>query len=139
MADEMGLMIWQDMMYACSMYPVNPEFLESVKLETAQQVKRIQYHPSVILWAGNNENEAALRGDWYRTHKNFELYKSDYIKLYVDTIRPVIYKHDDTRPYVVSSPSNGLMTENEGYISKDPYSPLYGDSKSLTIPSDKQS
>lgn len=63
-ADELGLLIWQDFMFACSMYPVSLWFLDSVSEEVRQQVRRIQHHPSVILWAGNNENEAALRGNW---------------------------------------------------------------------------
>lgn len=64
MADEMGIMIWQDFMFACSMYPTKEWFLQSVANEVRQQVRRLQYHPSIIVWAGNNENEAALRGNW---------------------------------------------------------------------------
>lgn len=51
-------------MFACSMYPTSWWFLDSVSTEVEQQVRRLQHHPSVILWAGNNENEAALRGNW---------------------------------------------------------------------------
>ncbi len=47
------------------MYPTGSEFLESVSTEIRQQVRRLQHHPSLLLWAGNNENEAALRGNWY--------------------------------------------------------------------------
>ena len=53
-------------MFACSMYTTEPWFLDSVKTEVEQQVRRLQRHPSVVLWAGNNENEAALRGNWYK-------------------------------------------------------------------------
>ena len=53
-------------MFACSMYTTEPWFLDSVKTEVEQQVRRLQRHPSVVLWAGNNENEAALRGKWYK-------------------------------------------------------------------------
>lgn len=127
LADELGILIWQDFMFACSMYPTNPEFLESVTKEVTQQVRRLHHHPSVVIWAGNNENEAALRGNWYGTSSDFPLYKSDYIKLYVDTIRPVVLAEDTTRPYIVSSPTNGIQSESEGYIAEDPYSPLYGD------------
>lgn len=63
-ADELGILIWQDMMFACSMYPTEERFLESVRTEVEQQVRRLQHHPSVAVWAGNNENEAALRGNW---------------------------------------------------------------------------
>ena len=62
-ADELGILIWQDFMFACSMYPADNRTLTTVAEEVRQQVKRLQYHPSIALWAGNNENEAALRGE----------------------------------------------------------------------------
>lgn len=63
-ADELGILIWHDMMYACSMYPADEQFLETVSIEIRQQVRRLSRHPSVLIWAGNNENEAALRQNW---------------------------------------------------------------------------
>lgn len=52
-------------MFACAMYPANEKFLKNVETEIEQQIRRLQHHPSIILWAGNNENEAALRQNWY--------------------------------------------------------------------------
>jgi beta-mannosidase len=127
LADEFGILIWQDFMFACSLYPTNPEFLQSVKKEVTQQVRRLHHHPSVAIWAGNNENEAALRDNWYGSNSNFQIYRSDYITLYVNTIRPLVLGEDSTRPYIVSSPSNGAKSEEEGYIAQNPYSSLYGD------------
>lgn len=126
-ADELGILVWEDLMFACSMYPVNQDFLDSVKKEIVTQIRRLQHHPSILLWASNNENEKALRDNWYGTASNFDLYKQDYITLYVDTIRPLVLEMDDSRPYVVSSPSNGIKSENDGYISQNPGDPLYGD------------
>ena len=60
-ADEMGILIWQDFMFACSMYPANDADLEKVTAEVRHQVRRLQHHPSIALWAANNENAAALR------------------------------------------------------------------------------
>lgn len=60
----MGIMVWQDMMFACNMYPANDEFLKSVSKEVVQNVRRLQSHPSVVIWAGNNENEVALAQSW---------------------------------------------------------------------------
>lgn len=64
-ADEYGILIWQDMMFACALYPTEPQFLSSVQVEIRQQVRRLQHHPSIALWAGNNENEAAITGLWW--------------------------------------------------------------------------
>ncbi|KAG7173221.1 Beta-mannosidase-like [Homarus americanus] len=50
-ADELGILIWQDSMFACSMYPVNQDFLDTVTQEVETQVRRLQHHPSILLWA----------------------------------------------------------------------------------------
>lgn len=63
-ADEMGILIWQDLMFACAMYETGDNFLKSVSEEITQQIRRLQHHPSIALWAGNNENEAALAQNW---------------------------------------------------------------------------
>ena len=65
----------------------------------------------------------------YGTAGNFDLYREDYILLYVDTIREIVKSEDPSRPFVVSSPSNGRASEDEGYIARNPYSELYGDSR----------
>ncbi|OAD60396.1 Beta-mannosidase [Eufriesea mexicana] len=126
MADEYGIMIWQDFMFACGMYPTTEEFLKSVKEEIIQNIRRLKNHPSIVIWAGNNENEAALYGNWYGTGTK-QIYRTDYIKLYVDIIKKVVEQQDSTRPFVVSSPSNGLYTEKYNYTGKDPYLKLFGD------------
>ncbi|KAI8424942.1 hypothetical protein MSG28_006854 [Choristoneura fumiferana] len=125
--DQLGILIWQDFLFACSMYPADTEFLNSVKVEIEQNVIRLQHHPSIAIWAGNNENEVALRGNWYATSSEFITYKEDYIKLYVNTIKPIVEGLDPGRRYVVSSPSNGKESEQEGYIAQNPYDPSYGD------------
>ncbi|XP_068243151.1 beta-mannosidase isoform X2 [Palaemon carinicauda] len=126
-ADELGLLIWQDFMFACSMYPVDQPFLDNVAEEVRTQVRRLHHHPSILLWAANNENEAALRGNWYGTASDFEKYKADYKKLYVETIRNVTQSLDATRAFVVSSPNNGIESEEEDHVAKHPYSNIYGD------------
>ena len=131
-ADEYGIMIWQDFMFACSMYPTTNLFLDSVKEEVNQNMKRLKHHPSIVLWAGNNENEAALYGNWYGTG-NAQIYKDDYIKLYVDTIKNEAVKVDPLRPFMVSSPSNGLYSEEQNYTESNPYSNFYGDGNFILL------
>jgi len=120
MADEMGLLIWQEMMFACALYPRDEAFLSLVHREVSEQVRRLSTHASIVIWGGNNENEGALR--WYgESRDNPNLYVADYVKLYIDTLRPAIAAADaEARPFVDSSPSNGLL-------SSQPYVKRWGD------------
>jgi beta-mannosidase len=52
LADELGIMIWHDFMFACALYPTHPNFLKSVDTEVVQNVQRLQHHPSIAIWAG---------------------------------------------------------------------------------------
>lgn len=54
--DEFGLLVWQDFMFGCGNYPCWPELLDSIKDEARENVKRLRHHPSIVIWAGNNED-----------------------------------------------------------------------------------
>ncbi len=54
--DEAGILVWQDFMFACGLYPASPEFLESLRLEATDNLKRLRHHPSLVIWTGNNED-----------------------------------------------------------------------------------
>ncbi|XP_058443267.1 beta-mannosidase-like [Malaya genurostris] len=127
LADELGILIWHDLMFACAMYPANDEFLINVANEVHQNVRRIQHHPSVALWATNNENEVALRQNWYGTAFDEEAYIQDYIKLYVNVVQLEIQKVDKWRTVLISSPSNGDRSTAEGHIAANPQDSRYGD------------
>jgi beta-mannosidase len=107
LCDELGLMVWQDFMFACSLYPADDEFLANVEAEARHQVRRIRSHPCLALWCGNNENEQAL--SWYNEAKqNHDRYLLDYHKLYIETLGRVVGEEDPDRTYWPSSPSNGV-------------------------------
>ncbi|EYC21400.1 hypothetical protein Y032_0019g3800 [Ancylostoma ceylanicum] len=111
-ADEKGILLWQDLMFACALYPIDDDFLDSVRTEVQQQVWRIKHHASVLVWAGNNENEIAIRSHWwsvanYTEDKQVE----DYTVLYSGTIKSLVEAADPSRPFLLSSPSNGVRTE----------------------------
>ncbi|XP_040822704.1 beta-mannosidase [Ochotona curzoniae] len=128
LCDELGIMIWQDFMFACALYPTNQGFLDLVRAEVAYQVRRLKSHPSVIIWSGNNENEAALMMNWYSIEPSkLETYMNDYVTLYVKNMREIVFSGDKSRPYIVSSPSNGARTVAEGWLSENPYSQQFGD------------
>lgn len=126
--DELGIMVWQDFLFACAMYPTEGDFIETVRHEIVQQVRRLKSHPSIIVWSGNNENEAALATDWFHIPVSQRpLYLKDYVTLYVDNIKSIVQEEDPTRPFLVSSPTNGAESEREGWVASNPYDPLYGD------------
>jgi len=62
LCDAKGILVWQDFMFACAMYPGDKAFLENVKQEAIENVKRLRQHPSIALWCGNNENSEG----WHR-------------------------------------------------------------------------
>ena len=64
LCDEKGILIWQDFMYACAMYPGDEAFLENARQEAVDQLTRLRNHPSIVLWCGNNESsEGCIVGD----------------------------------------------------------------------------
>ncbi|KAI4572553.1 hypothetical protein MJG53_006053 [Ovis ammon polii x Ovis aries] len=128
LCDELGIMIWQDFMFACALYPTDQDFMDSVREEVTHQVRRLKSHPSIITWSGNNENEAALMMGWYDTKPGYlHTYIKDYVTLYVKNIRTIVLEGDQTRPFIVSSPTNGVKTTAEGWLSPNPYDLNYGD------------
>ncbi|CAJ0918066.1 unnamed protein product, partial [Mesorhabditis belari] len=126
LADEYGILIWQDLMFACSQYPAHAEFLDSVKQELTYNVNRLKFHPSLLLWAGNNENEMFLWAGLF-TGGSKETVKAEYLRLYKDTAETLVTQLDPGRPFVMSSPSDGVKSIEEGGISNDPLSQNYGD------------
>ena len=91
-------------MFACAMYPRHPAFLAEVAQEVAYQARRLNWHPSLAVWGGNNEIEAAVW--WYNESRaNRELYTNDYTALFVDTVRKALRGVGTGVTYVDSSPS----------------------------------
>ena len=131
LADKYGIMIWQDFMFACATYPTNLEFLRNVENEIRYQVLRLRGHPSLVVWAGNNENEALVGNNWFGTNSDRSLYEEDYRKLYIDLIQRLLTKLDSvvSRPYLSSSPTNGDHSgiENPNWVSQNPQDLKYGD------------
>ncbi|CAG9764679.1 unnamed protein product [Ceutorhynchus assimilis] len=127
-ADKLGIMIWQDFMFACSLYPATEEFLNNVVAEVNHNTKRLYYHPSIVIYSGNNENEGVLVDNWYGTRDNFSLYKSDYVDLYINTVRKEFNRITRNGAiFISSSPTNGKLTESEGWIGQSPGNQYWGD------------
>lgn len=114
-ADELGLMVWQDFMFGGGMQPAyDPAFRASVLAEARDNVRRLRNHPSLVLWCGNNEEETAWK-DWGQGRK---LKQADpvfaarvwhgYVQLFGRDLRGVVAREGLGVPYWSSSPSNDL-------------------------------
>jgi beta-mannosidase len=107
--DELGILVWQDFMFACAMYPGDEEFLKNVQEEAIDNVKRLRNHTSIALWCGNNESkEGWNRWGWQegRSDKEKLAIWTDYQKLF-NGILPAIIKEYTETPYWESSPKFG--------------------------------
>ncbi|SDI20424.1 beta-mannosidase [Chryseobacterium jejuense] len=80
--DENGILVWQDFMFAGSFYPADNEFLDNVKEEVKDQINRLQNHPSIALWCGNNEIDEAIVNWGYQ--KQFKYSKEDSLQVWKD-------------------------------------------------------
>ncbi|MEP6925553.1 MAG: glycoside hydrolase family 2 protein [Pyrinomonadaceae bacterium] len=106
-ADEMGLLVWQDFMFACSMYPGDQAFLDNVRQEAVDNVKRLRNHPSIVIWVGNNEIETAWAHWGWKDKLPAKLWE-DYKKIFLGVLPEVVSKYDSGRAYWSSSPSSNF-------------------------------
>lgn len=117
LCDELGLVVWEDFMFACSVYELTPEFEENITHEFIDNIKRIRHHASLGLWCGNNEMESFVKeGEW--VSKPTEV--KDYLFMYERIIPSVLKKYDPQTFYWPSSPSSGGSFE-------EPQDPNRGD------------
>ena len=107
--DELGLLVWQDFMFACSSYELDEEFERNISEEVRQNVKRIRHHACLGLWCGNNEMETqVLDKCWEPSQKQFY----DYIKIFEYIIPKIMKEEDPNTFYWPSSPSSGGNFDN---------------------------
>lgn len=109
LCDEAGILVWQDFMFACGMYPADREFLQNVKEEVKDNVIRLRNHPCIALWCGNNEVlEGFTNWGWQEEiGKPFiKMAFEEYKKLFHETIPSILKELDPERPYWPSSPSS---------------------------------
>lgn len=112
--DRLGLIIWQDCTFACSLYPADENFLWSVEQEIEENVYRLQHHPSLAVWCGNNEDFGTL--NWYpESRANRDRYLVDYDRLNHGTIEKTIKRCDPERTWWPSSPCAGPDTFGDNW------------------------
>jgi beta-mannosidase len=110
--DRAGILVWQDFMFACAMYPGNKNFVENVKQEAIEQVKNLRNHPCLALWCGNNEvDEGWHNWGWQKQYKYSKSDSAriwnDYKKLFHEILPAIVKQNDLKTPYWPSSPSIG--------------------------------
>lgn len=108
--DSIGILVWQDMAFACGMFPSDENYLANVAAEVRDNVRRLRNHPSIALWCGNNENEISyFEWGWNRTltAEQRKDYETGMKKLFYEVIPEAIASEDGTRYYHPSSPSAG--------------------------------
>ncbi|WP_226000189.1 beta-mannosidase [Paenibacillus sp. BJ-4] len=120
LCDEYGLLIWQDFMFACSMYPGDKAFLDNVVQEAEDNIKRLRNHPCIALWCGNNEIDSAWahyeeNGGWgwkkdYTPEQRDRLW-SDYETLFHRILPEAVHTWTPQTAYWPSSPLIGLTRD----------------------------
>ena len=110
--DRNGIMVWQDFSMACAMYPEGEEFLENMRQEVTKVVRKLREHPSIVLWAGDNEVDAC-----------YQQFDPNANKITRQLIPECLRDNDVGRPYLASSPyisprmhSAGVASQVEGSI-----------------------
>ncbi len=95
--DERGILVWQDFGMGCGVYPQDAAFAERLRVEAAAVIKRLRMHPSLVLWAGDNEVDVFSAADGYRRDPNHN-------KLTRQILPEALRENDVVRPYLPSSP-----------------------------------
>lgn len=117
LCDKYGIMVWQDFMFACSMYPGDDAFLNSIRQEAEDNVKRLRNHACIALWCGNNEIEIAWaqgreeRGwGWKQAYnpQQREIIWEAYDTIFHHILPAVVASNTHQQPYWHSSPSAGM-------------------------------
>lgn len=110
--DKSGILIWQDFMFACAMYPGDSAFIDNVKKEADEQVHRLAKHPCIALWCGNNEVDEGWQNWGWQKQYNYSAADSakiwnDYLNLFQKILPNIVKEHAPKTNYIASSPLIG--------------------------------
>jgi beta-mannosidase len=112
LCNENGILIWQDFMFACAMYPGDSGFANNVNEELKDQIIRLRNHPSLAIWCGNNEIDEGWKNWGWQKQYNYSTIDSarvamHYFSLFEEQIKEAVQNLDGNRFYWPSSPSIG--------------------------------
>lgn len=118
LCDRLGLLVWQDFPFACMLYPLDdPAFLEELRAEVRENVRRLRHHPSLALWCGNNEIEMLWplwRWQWRGRGKDLACLAEAHERFFYHLLPEWLQEEDPDRPYWPGSPSSGRFLEAVG-------------------------
>jgi len=124
LCDKLGLMVWQDFLFACSMYPGDEAFLDSVRHEVRDNVRRLRHHPCLALWCGNNEMDSAWQkhkpeGGWgwkpLFTPEVRDQITADYEAVFLKLLPEELATLQPELPYWPSSPMGAVVDTAEAH------------------------
>ncbi len=119
LADEMGLMVWQDLLFACAAYDEGPVLRSEIEAEVTDNVTRLMPHPSLVLWNGSNEN---IWG-FFQWGWNMLIPDENWgLGYYIDVLPRLLTRLDPTRPYTPSSP----FSPHHAHTDLSPNDPNWG-------------
>jgi beta-mannosidase len=110
LCDRFGLLVWQDFIFACGVYPEDAAFAENVRIEAVENVRRLRHHACLALWCGNNEMEQGWV-DWNWNDPNdpeVQNLKAGYDRIFHHLLPGIVAAEDPDRPYWPSSASSGI-------------------------------
>ncbi|KAL2048389.1 hypothetical protein N7G274_000300 [Stereocaulon virgatum] len=134
-ADKEGVLMWSEFEFGDALYPTDQDFIDNVAEEVAYNVRRVNHHPSLALWAGGNELESLELQNVNQTAPDqYDYYLAQYEQLFLNTIINIVYTNSKSISYIPSSTTNGYLELNfslpepmiERYDNKTPGS-VYGD------------
>jgi beta-mannosidase len=123
LCDSLGILVWQDFMFACSMVPVDTIFAENVRKEAVYNIKRLRNHPSIALWCGNNEiDEGWKNWGWQDNYSESEKIKlwDGYKNIFHKILSKAALQYNKSTAYITTSPMHGWgrkesMTEGDSH------------------------
>ncbi|KAK3670317.1 hypothetical protein LTR78_009771 [Recurvomyces mirabilis] len=111
LADEKGILLWSEFEFGDALYPVDEAFLDNVREEAEYNVRRVNHHPSLALWAGGNELEnLELSLVNQSAPDQLAKYTAQYETLFLDTLLPAVFGSSHSISYAPSSTSNGWQS-----------------------------
>jgi beta-mannosidase len=115
LCDEAGILVWQDFMFGCGIYPSHPEFVENIKLEAVANIKRLRHHPCLAIWTGNNEDYSlGFAKGLYKTNLPAEQNPEMPARVIYEHLLPeLIEEFDPGRYYQPGSPFYGTYPDDQ--------------------------